>query len=81
MTLLQVERTYTGPQSGELVEHMKACNPRGPLVIHVAKLFPRSDVSAFDALGRILSGTVKPGGAFLHISTCFISVPVCGCLE
>jgi translation elongation factor EF-G len=56
-----VERTYTGPQTGELVEHMRACNPRGPLIIHVAKLFPRSDVSAFDALGRILSGTVKPG--------------------
>lgn len=40
---------------------MKACNPRGPLVIHIAKLFPKTDVSAFDALGRILSGTVKPG--------------------
>ena len=40
---------------------MRACNPRGPLVVAVAKLFPKSDVSAFDALGRILSGTVKPG--------------------
>ncbi len=57
----QVERTYTGPQTGDIVDHMKACNPRGPLVIHIAKLFPKTDVSAFDALGRILSGTVKPG--------------------
>lgn len=56
-----MERTYTGPQTGEIAEHMKACNPRGPLVIHIAKLFPKTDVSAFDALGRILSGTVKPG--------------------
>lgn len=58
---MQVERTYTGPQTGDIVDHMKACNPRGPLVIAVAKLFPKTDVSAFDALGRILSGTVKPG--------------------
>ncbi|KAK9906659.1 hypothetical protein WJX75_005709 [Coccomyxa subellipsoidea] len=57
----KVERTYTGPQTGDIVDHMKACNPRGPLVIHIAKLFPKTDVSAFDALGRILSGTVKPG--------------------
>ena len=40
---------------------MRACNPRGPLVVYVCKLFPRSDASGFDAFGRILSGTVKPG--------------------
>ncbi len=46
---MQVERTYTGPQTGseDIVEHMKSCNPRGPLVIQVAKLFPKSDVSSF----------------------------------
>ena len=45
----QVERTYTGPQTGseDVVEHMKSCNPRGPLIIQVAKLFPKSDVSSF----------------------------------
>ena len=44
-----MERTYTGPQTGseDIVEHMKSCNPRGPLVIQVAKLFPKSDVSSF----------------------------------
>lgn len=47
--MVQVERTYTGPQTGseDIVEHMKSCNPRGPLVIQVAKLFPKSDVSSF----------------------------------
>lgn len=57
----QVELTYTGPQTSELVEHMKACNPKGPLVIQVSKLFPKPDCSAFDAFGRIYSGSVKPG--------------------
>ena len=40
---------------------MRACNPAGPLVVHIAKLFPKSDCSAFDAFGRILSGTIKRG--------------------
>lgn len=43
------------------MEHMKACNPRGPLVVYVCKLFPKADCSKFDAFGRVMSGTVKPG--------------------
>lgn len=59
--LVQVAYTYTGPQDSELVQHMKECNPKGPLVVHICKLFPKADTSAFDAYGRILSGTVKSG--------------------
>lgn len=33
----------------------------GPLVVHVAKLFPKNDASSFDAYGRIFSGTLRPG--------------------
>lgn len=40
---------------------MKQCNPKGPLIVHICKLFPKADTTAFDAYGRILSGTVKPG--------------------
>jgi U5 small nuclear ribonucleoprotein component len=57
----KVERCYTGPQDGAAAAHMRACNPRGPLAIYVAKLFPKHDASAFDALGRVMSGAVKPG--------------------
>ncbi|GAB4814650.1 hypothetical protein N2152v2_001696 [Parachlorella kessleri] len=60
-TATQVARCYTGPQDSELVEHMRACNPRGPLVVYVCKLFPKHDCSRFDAFGRVMSGTVKPG--------------------
>lgn len=56
-----MESSYTGDQESDLVQHMKDCNPKGPLVIHICKLFPKADASAFDAYGRILSGTVKPG--------------------
>ena len=58
---VQVQRTFTGPQDVELAEHMAACNARGPLVAHVAKLIPKADCSGFDALARVFSGTVKPG--------------------
>lgn len=58
---LQVQRCYTGPQDADIVDHVKACNPRGPLLVHIAKLYPKQDCSTFDAFGRVFSGTVKPG--------------------
>lgn len=61
IVLVQVERLYTGPQDSEVAEHMRSCNPKGPLVVHIAKLFPKTDASGFDAFGRVLSGTIRPG--------------------
>lgn len=71
----KVSRCYSGPQDSELATHMRNCNHQGPLVVHVAKLFPKQDCSKFDAFGRILSGTLRPGD---KVSKCFfstISVP------
>ncbi len=58
---LQVKRLYSGQQDEEICEHMRACNPRGPLLVHIAKLYPKQDCSTFDAFGRVFSGTVKAG--------------------
>ena len=58
---MKVEYTYTGPQNSEMGQHMKTCNLKGPLMVHICKLFPKADCSSFDAFGRVLSGTVKPG--------------------
>lgn len=44
-----------------MVEFMSSCNPRGPLVMHITKLYPNQDCTRFDAFGRILSGTLRPG--------------------
>eukprot|EP00873_Tetraselmis_striata_P045198 jgi/Tetstr1/465462/TSEL_010146.t1 len=57
----KVAQYYTGPQDGQLARCMAACDPRGPLAVHVAKLFPKPDCSGFDVFGRIMSGTLKPG--------------------
>mmetsp|Transcript_22656 Transcript_22656/g.57692 ORF Transcript_22656/g.57692 Transcript_22656/m.57692 type:complete len:994 (-) Transcript_22656:539-3520(-) len=60
-TARKVLNDFTGPQDSEVAEFMTACNPRGPLVLHIAKLFPKSDASKFDAFGRIVSGVLRPG--------------------
>lgn len=40
---------------------MLACDPNGPLVIHVTKLYSSPDGADFFAYGRVFSGTVKKG--------------------
>lgn len=60
-TARKVQHDYTGPQDGEVVDFMMGCNPRGPLVVHITKLFPKQDCTRFDAFGRIISGTIRPG--------------------
>ena len=40
---------------------MRACDPNGPLQVMVAKLYPKDDCSSFDALARVMSGTLKKG--------------------
>ncbi|KAJ1514196.1 U5 small nuclear ribonucleoprotein component [Coelomomyces lativittatus] len=56
-----LEHTYSGSLSDPIVEIMQTCDSEAPLVIHIAKLYPKNDASSFDAFGRILSGTVKMG--------------------
>lgn len=57
----KLERYYTGPLDTKVAAAMTTCNPEGPLVIHVTKLFNSTDASRFHAFGRIMSGTVHPG--------------------
>ncbi|KAL8283107.1 hypothetical protein RQP46_005885 [Phenoliferia psychrophenolica] len=58
---LKVESTYTGSLESPLSKSMLACDPAGPLVIQVVKLYPTPDANEFRAFGRILSGTVTTG--------------------
>eukprot|EP01047_Picozoa_sp_COSAG01_P043116 COSAG01_NODE_3810_length_5675_cov_115.679079_1_plen_958_part_00 len=57
----KVEHTYTGEQTGPLCESMKACDASGPLMINITKLYHNADASAFNAMGRVLSGTIRAG--------------------
>ncbi|KAL4872151.1 hypothetical protein BDV12DRAFT_162379 [Aspergillus spectabilis] len=56
-----LERYYTGPLDTKVATAMAKCDPDGPLVVHVTKLLASTDASRFNALGRIMSGTARPG--------------------
>ena len=40
---------------------MRACDPKGPLMLYISKMVPTSDKGRFHAFGRVFSGTVATG--------------------
>lgn len=58
---LQIERIYTGPQNSDLAGYMKSCDPDGPVMVHITKLYHTTDAQSFRAFGRVLSGTLRKG--------------------
>ncbi|ODO05601.1 hypothetical protein I350_04659 [Cryptococcus amylolentus CBS 6273] len=57
----KIRHTYTGPLTSNLADSMISCDPQGPTVVHVTKLFHTADAEQFRAYGRVMSGTVKVG--------------------
>lgn len=54
----RVDHLYTGPKDDEYYAAIKNCDPNGPLMMYVSKLFPTPDLSRFFAFGRVFSGTI-----------------------
>jgi len=40
---------------------MRACDPKGPLMMYVSKMVPTTDKGRFFAFGRVFSGTISTG--------------------
>ncbi|GJE86221.1 116 kDa U5 small nuclear ribonucleoprotein component [Phanerochaete sordida] len=57
----KVQRTYTGPMNSELAQAMEKCDPEGPLMVNITKLYHTTDAQSFRAFGRVISGTVRKG--------------------
>ena len=57
----KISHTYTGYNSSPAAVAMRKCDPNGPLVINIVKLFNTPDGSKFLSLGRVYSGTVRAG--------------------
>lgn len=57
----KVDHTYTGPKDSMIYQAMLDCDPAGPLMVNVTKLYPKSDCSSFDAFGRVYSGKIMTG--------------------
>lgn len=55
----KIDNIYSGPLEGEIYNSMLECNPEGPLMVYITKLYASSDAAEFRAFGRILSGTLK----------------------
>ncbi|EON64193.1 elongation factor EF-2 [Coniosporium apollinis CBS 100218] len=58
-----LERYYAGPLDTTTATAMSSCDQDGPLIVHITKLFNTTDAKAFHALGRVMSGTARPGDA------------------
>ncbi|EGD82082.1 Eftud2 protein [Salpingoeca rosetta] len=56
----KVHLNYTGPLGDDepLGKALLACDPNGPLMINVVKLYSSQDGTRFDAFGRVMSGTL-----------------------
>jgi len=57
---LPLDDDSEGSTSSAVLQAMKACDPRGPLVIHCVKNYASADGQSFWTFGRIYSGTVRP---------------------
>ncbi|TPX36127.1 hypothetical protein SmJEL517_g01470 [Synchytrium microbalum] len=57
----KVEHLYTGDLTSLAATSMLSADPDGPLMIYVTKLYSNESYTGFDALGRVMSGTVKTG--------------------
>eukprot|EP00948_MAST-09A_sp_MAST-9A-sp1_P001491 g1491.t1 len=59
----QTDHFIATASENPVVTSLAECNPSGPLMVHITKLFSSPDPSAreFFAFGRVLSGTVTKG--------------------
>lgn len=48
-----------GDRGGEEFEKLRECSVRGPLLLNVVKLYSKADCMSFDALARVVSGTLS----------------------
>ncbi|KAF0699588.1 Aste57867_9839 [Aphanomyces stellatus] len=57
----KVKALYTEDPNSKVGKAMIACDPTGPLMINIVKLYSSSDGTTFSAFGRVYSGAVSNG--------------------
>jgi len=57
----RTETLYEGPSDDAAAKAMRACDPKGGLMMYVSKMVPTSDKGRFHAFGRVFSGTIATG--------------------
>lgn len=59
--IYRVQHLYEGPQDDQVACAMKACDPKGDVMIYISKKIPTQDGSRFLCFGRIFAGTIVSG--------------------
>ena len=67
----KAQRCYTGPQDGPEGAAMRAGDASAPLLAYCAKLVPTADAQRFDALCRVMAGTLHVGDAVRVLGEAF----------
>lgn len=57
----RMELLYEGPHDDEAAVAVKACDPKGPLMMYISKMVPTTDKGRFYAFGRVFAGCVSTG--------------------
>merc|ERR1711957_39925 len=57
----RTQNLYEGPMNDEAAMAMKACDPKGALMMYISKMVPTQDKGRFYAFGRVFSGTIATG--------------------
>merc|ERR1712036_92634 len=57
----RVENLYEGPMDDTAANAIRACDPKGPLMMYVSKMVPTPDKGRFHAFGRVFSDTIATG--------------------
>ncbi len=60
---LKVSASYTGDTSSAVARSMLKCDPNGPLMVNIVKLYSTPDAEGFIAFGRVMSGTLRASSA------------------
>ncbi|KDO32575.1 hypothetical protein SPRG_03049 [Saprolegnia parasitica CBS 223.65] len=55
---IKVKSLYTGDMDSKVAAAMLACDPTGPLMLNIVKLYSSTDGTTFSAFGRVYSGAV-----------------------
>lgn len=61
MAPIKTRLKLTAPSDSPYARAAAECDPAGPLLVNVTKLFPTPDASRFLALGRVFAGTLTTG--------------------
>lgn len=56
----RAKHLYTGDVNSQIGQAIMNCDPNGPMVMFISKMFPAND-SRFYAFGRVFSGTINTG--------------------